>query len=87
VAEDPITRSEAIVLIDSRIKIHQEDVNQPQHIENKTVLKELIAEVKGLRDTINEMKVTQAIVMKFAAGGVVVWSIKQIVELIKTLQK
>lgn len=85
-ADEPVTRSQVIVLIDERIKEHYEDVNQPQHSENKKLLEKLSDKVEKLTLAIVEMKATQAVVMKFAAGGIVVWCIKQIIELIQTLK-
>lgn len=83
-AEEFITKSEAQVLIDARIKEHDEAINEPKHEANQAVIKEVTQEVRALRLDITEMKATQSIVMKFAGAGILVWSIRQIIELVQS---
>lgn len=79
--DTPITRAEATVLIDERIKLYDEDTLLPKHRENQTVLKALTAKVDDLRLDIGKMVSAANITMKFAGAGVVIWSIRQFVEL------
>lgn len=82
--EDYLTKAEVIVLVDERIKKHDDDVNKPQHLENQTVLRALTLQVNGLDKLLTRMEAQQSIVMKFAGAGIVIWSIRQIVDLIHT---
>lgn len=83
-ADDFITRAEAQVLMDARIKEHDESTNEPKHVENKNTLVALKASFDALRLDITEMKATQSVVMKFAGAGILVWSVRQIVELVQS---
>lgn len=83
---DYLTKSEIIVLVDERIEKHDEAVNEPKHVSNTTILAELRAEVKTLVLQLTEMKATQSIVMKFAGAGIMVWSLRQIVEMVQSFK-
>jgi len=79
-----MNRSEVIVLVDERIKQHDENVNKPKHEENQSILKAMQIEIRTLVLSLTKMEATQAVIVKFAAGGVIVWSVRQIAELIQS---
>lgn len=86
VSEDYLTKSEAIVLIDERINKHDVHVNEPKHKENLIALKGITTKVDALVLIMAKMEATQAIVMKFAGAGVIIWSLKQLAELVQTFK-
>jgi hypothetical protein len=83
-SDEIITRAEATVLIDERIRKHDTDVDAPKHRENQDVLRTLAMKVDTLIIDITKMVATQNITMKFAGAGIIVWSIKQIIELVQS---
>lgn len=79
-----LTQSEIVVLVAGMIKEHEEEISQPKHVENQATLKDLQLELRHVVLDLTEMKATQSIIVKFAAAGIVVWSIRQLVELVQS---
>lgn len=79
-----LSESEIRVLVGDMIKDHEEEISKPKHIENQTTLKEVKNELLDVRFDLKEMKATQAVVMKFVGAGVIIWAIRQLVELVQT---
>lgn len=76
-----LSREAIIVLVDERISKHDIEVNKPQHLDNQNILSKLADKVGKLSDDIIAMKAEQSVVMKCAGAGIIIWSIKQIVDL------
>lgn len=83
---DYLTRAEIIVLVDERIEKHDESVNEPKHESNTKILGEMQSGMSKMSDSLIRMEATQSVVMKFAGAGVLIWSIRQIVELVQTFK-
>lgn len=83
-SEVAISKSEAIVLIDERIKLHDEATNEPKHVENKALIKALTDKLDIVVISLTKIETTANLVMKFAMGGLVVWVVRQVVELVKS---
>lgn len=84
-SEIAISKSEAIVLIDERIRQHDEATNEPKHSENKALIKGLTDKMDIVVVSLTKIETTANLVMKFAVGGLVVWTVRQVAELVKIL--
>jgi hypothetical protein len=83
-SENALTKSEVLVLVDERIKYHDEITNEPKHAENKALIKGLTDKIDVVVISLIKIETTAQLVMKFAMGGLVVWVVKQAVELVKS---
>jgi hypothetical protein len=85
-SDETMTKYEVLSLVDERIKIHDEATNEPKHVENKALIREATIKLDALILSVTKIETTANLVMRFAMGGLVVWVVKQFVELAKSFQ-
>jgi hypothetical protein len=70
-SDESLTRSEAIVLIDERIK---------------SPIKDVTTKIDAMGTSLTKIETAASLIMKFGAGGLVVWVVSQFVQLARSFQ-
>lgn len=73
--------------MDERIRAYDVNILLPKHRDQVNVLRELTTKVDTMMVSMAKMGTTFDLVMKFAGGGIVVWAIKQAVDVVHTFVK
>lgn len=81
-----LTKPEIIILVGDMLNKHETEIADPKHKQNTTLLKELTTSMNKFELTLLEIKTTFNILMKFGAGGIVIWALRQAVEIVQTLK-
>jgi hypothetical protein len=73
--------------VDAHIAAHDEGTSLRRHAENKESLRDLSKEVGTVKESLIEVKVTFNLLMKFAGAGILIWCIRQIIDVAHSFMK
>lgn len=81
-----LTRPEITLLVGDMIREHESEVAEPKHSQNTKLLTALTLSMNTFEKSLIKIETTINIFMKFAGAGIIVWSLRQVVDMIQALK-